>query len=235
MLALLIFLLLTLGQGSYNVGFSPMSPVDGGLEPTMKRFADDFAEADGAGVNVLLYAEFSLVWPSSRQAVTDACQNTSFVLGNAQKLLQMASNVSAVLINFCECSDGKVYNVNYVVTRDGVIATYRKSHVWFTRVFDEPDSPDLVTVSLFNRTFGLFMCYDILFSSPGPALRAKGVTRFLYNAAIPVVGTTVFRLWSLKEKASLYAAGGFKQVGAFIHGKRIDEHVGNIFIATNQD
>ena len=100
MLALLVLMLCSLGQGSYNVGFSPMSPVAGGLGPTLDRFSDDFAEADRAGVNVLLYAEFSLVWPSSREAMTDACQNASLVLGNAQKLLQKASNISAVLINF---------------------------------------------------------------------------------------------------------------------------------------
>jgi predicted amidohydrolase len=227
---LLFFLALAQQAYGFNVAFSTR-----GAPLNLTNVAADFETSRQSGANVLLFAEFSFLWPSSRSAVEAACTNTSFVLSSVQKLVRSSGNVSAALVNWIDCEGGKVYNANYVVSEDGVVAKYRKSHVWFKKIFDEPETPDLVTVQLFNQTFGLFMCYDILFSSPGPALRKSGISRFLYNAAIPIVGKEVFRLWSFKEKAQLYAAGGHDQVGAFLEGKDEAKKISDsVYLATNQ-
>jgi predicted amidohydrolase len=119
------------------------------------------------------------------------------------------------MINYCEfdATMTKLYNTNFVVGPAGVLQKYHKSHVWFTKVFDQPATPDLVIFDWQPQqqqqqhySFGMFMCYDILFHSPGPELRAKGVDVFLYNAAIPIVGHLAFSAWSLRYNATLIAA-----------------------------
>jgi 5-aminopentanamidase len=66
---------------------------------------------------------------------------------------------------FCELGDdGLVYNSAAVVGRDGVLAVYRKAHLWDAEklVFTPGDAPPPVVGLPFGRV-GLMICYDLEF------------------------------------------------------------------------
>lgn len=143
----------------------------------------------------------------------------------------MAKNASIIVaVNMCQFaaggspSDDKYYNTELVVSESGaVLAVYRKSHVWYTKCFDEPATPDLVTFNAsFGVEFGLFTCYDILFSTPGPALQKQGVRHFITSAAIPIVGSTADKFWSWKYGSALIASDlQMGQSGVFVKGSML--------------
>jgi hypothetical protein len=78
--------------------------------------------------------------------------------------------------------------------------------------------------------FGLFMCYDILFDTPAVVLRSRGVERFLYNAEIPILGSAVFRAWSLAHNATLISANRGSG-GAYVRGSHVAEQRGHLVLA----
>jgi predicted amidohydrolase len=66
---------------------------------------------------------------------------------------------------FCELGeDGLVYNSAAVVGRDGVLAVYRKAHLWDAEklLFTPGDAPPPVVSLPFGRV-GLMVCYDLEF------------------------------------------------------------------------
>ena len=66
---------------------------------------------------------------------------------------------------FCELGeDGLVYNSAAFVSQDGVLAVYRKAHLWDAEklVFTPGDAPPAVVDLPFGRV-GLMICYDLEF------------------------------------------------------------------------
>lgn len=227
-------------QAKYTAAFSSLatsSSSPSSVNETLALYARDFALADQAGADFLLFPEFSLFSPQSREQTRALCSpvHTAAMIASIQRELQQ-TNLTFAMVNYCEtvaCNGTcpfddhvQVFNTNFVIDRvRGVVATYHKSHVYMKKIFDQPSMPDLVVVDTYSNSlgakFGLFMCFDILFPSPGPALRKQGVTHFLYNAAIPIVGDTVFAVWSYTQKATLLAADHDNQGGAFVQGKQM--------------
>ena len=204
------------------------------LGKTWAVFERDLVQADLAGAKMILFPEFSFFWPKNRNQTLESAKNSSQMIAKVTALLSKCQNVSLVLYNFCETVNQSLYNTNFVIMKNASIVKYHKSHPWFTKIFDKPSSPDLMTVNFENTTFGLFMCYDIVFKSPSVILREKGIKSFLYNAAIPIVGADVFRIWSLKNDAILFASGGESQVGMFHSGHRDRTAFQNIFLANSR-
>src|SRR5690242_13581625 len=72
---------------------------------------------------------------------------------------------SAIAGGFCELGeDGQLYNSAAVVGVDGVLAVYRKAHLWDAEklVFTPGDGPPPVADLPFGRV-GLMICYDLEF------------------------------------------------------------------------
>ena len=147
--------------------------------------------------------------------------------------LQKMSSTSLAMANFCEIDEsGQIFNVNYVFNQTTVLAKYIKSHVWFKNVFDQPSIPDKVSFGAFGQKFGMFMCYDILFSSPSRDLIKDGISLFAYNAQIPILGRSVFSVWSWKNNATLIAGNpGKNNGGIFVKGKQITKEMAGLLVA----
>jgi predicted amidohydrolase len=200
------------------------------INATLSRFRDDFSAADSAGASFLLFAEFSIFFPGdlSRESVMSTCKDSSEVTALLGSTLMNRTSLKYAMVNFCEVDGSALYNVNFVLSSatGKVVAKYRKTHPWFKHIFDAPQKPDLI---VFNG-FGMFMCYDILFDTPSVVLRKQGVSKFLYNAAIPIVGKEVFTTWSLLHNATLIAAD-LNDSGAYVNGKRVGEKKANLILA----
>jgi predicted amidohydrolase len=79
---------------------------------------------------------------------------------------ELAGRYATTIVGgFCELGDdGLVYNSAAVVGRDGVLAVYRKAHLWDAEklVFTPGDAPPPVVGLPFGRV-GLMICYDLEF------------------------------------------------------------------------
>jgi predicted amidohydrolase len=79
--------------------------------------------------------------------------------------LLAARHATVVAGGFCELGeDGRLYNSAAVVSRDGVLAVYRKAHLWDAEklVFTPGGGPPPVVDLPFGRV-GLMICYDLEF------------------------------------------------------------------------
>jgi len=76
-----------------------------------------------------------------------------------------ARHATAIAGGFCELGeDGLVYNSAALVGGDGILAVYRKAHLWDAEklVFTPGDAPPPVADLPFGRV-GLMICYDLEF------------------------------------------------------------------------
>ena len=87
-----------------------------------------------------------------------------------------AAGEAVVVGGFCELGDdGLVYNSAAVVDSDGVIAVYRKTHLWDTekRVFTPgSDAPEVLATRV--GSLGVLICYDLEFPEMTRGLALSG-------------------------------------------------------------
>jgi predicted amidohydrolase len=79
--------------------------------------------------------------------------------------LLAGQHATVIAGGFCELGqDGRLYNSAAVVSGDGVLAVYRKAHLWDAEklVFTPGDRPPPVVSLPFGRV-GLMVCYDLEF------------------------------------------------------------------------
>jgi predicted amidohydrolase len=111
----------------------------------------------------------------------------------------------------CPADSHYQYNTDILFNENGeIVAKYHKSHEWpgFADVYDQVLEPSQVTYkSSFGVTFGLFICFDIMFDDPPKVLRKEGVEHFLYAVKQGEIGlNTLIKDWSKHQKAVVLAA-----------------------------
>uniref|UniRef100_A0A336LT70 CSON000083 protein n=1 Tax=Culicoides sonorensis TaxID=179676 RepID=A0A336LT70_CULSO len=107
-----------------------------------------------------------------------------------------------------------VYNTNVVFDRTGrVIAKYRKFNLFGEKGTLKPYKYDVVTFNTdFNVTFGMFICFDLMFEHPPMDLVRKGVKDIIFTAnwfsEIPFLSAVqIQQSWAYKNNVNLLAAG----------------------------
>jgi len=108
--------------------------------------------------------------------------------------INMLTSQSCTNPNVTCGKDGfSVYNSEFVFERDGsILSIYHKSHVYYVFTIQQPSNPDKVTLTTnFGVTFGLFICFDIMFPSPSVDLVNEGIKHFLYSASVGQAGKTL--------------------------------------------
>lgn len=84
----------------------------------------------------------------------------------------------------CDANKTNVYNTNVVFDRRGVVvAKYRKFNLFGEKGTRKPYKHDVVTFTTdFNVTFGLFICFDLMFEHPPLDLVRLGVKDIIFSA-----------------------------------------------------
>lgn len=84
----------------------------------------------------------------------------------------------------CDKNKVNVYNTNVVFDRKGaVIAKYRKYNLFGEKGTLKPYKHDVVTFTTdFNVTFGMFVCFDLMFEHPPLDLVRSGVKDIIFSA-----------------------------------------------------
>ncbi|CAG7637540.1 unnamed protein product [Allacma fusca] len=117
-----------------------------------------------------------------------------------------------------EISEGETrdlrYNTAVVFDRDGtIVAKYRKYNLFAEPQFDAPEIPELSTFTTdFGVTFGVFICFDLLFEQPAKQLVANEITHFVFPTSwideLPFLTAIQAQMfWASSSKATLLASG----------------------------
>jgi predicted amidohydrolase len=122
--------------------------------------------------------------------------------------------------NTVEKDGSNYYNTQVVTFNYTIVARYRKFHVFYTKCFTSPKL-ELVTFNVSSvYRFGIFTCFDILFSDPKMDLVKMGVKYFSYSSAIPVIGHDAVALFSGLYNVSVVSANNdLGEGGVVIDGK----------------
>ncbi|GAM27308.1 hypothetical protein SAMD00019534_104830 [Acytostelium subglobosum LB1] len=125
------------------------------------------------------------------------CDNTDTPILNALSCMALANKIVVVVnmadVQYCNTtndvncpSDGRYqFNTQVAFGSNGaIIGRYHKSHLYRGEapVMDQPIVPDIEMFTTdFNVTFGMMICFDILFEEPQSTLVAAGVNNFVYS------------------------------------------------------
>jgi predicted amidohydrolase len=108
--------------------------------------------------------------------------------GESTNLLQEACHKYkiAILMGLLEQGEGKIYNTAVLISPEGLVGKYRKSHLLCLGV-DRYILPgeDLPVFSLYQAKVGILICYDQRFPEPARVMALKGAQVILTPANLP--------------------------------------------------
>eukprot|EP01125_Pyxidicula_operculata_P013552 TRINITY_DN449_c1_g1_i1.p1 TRINITY_DN449_c1_g1~~TRINITY_DN449_c1_g1_i1.p1 ORF type:complete len:514 (+),score=97.13 TRINITY_DN449_c1_g1_i1:62-1603(+) len=156
-------------------------------------------------------------WNGEKQAISPITYRASclaFKYGIAL-VMNMGDIVPCVDNSTCPPEGHFQFNTQVAFDKNGTfLAKYHKEHLYYETQFDVPVNQSLITfyVSSIDVTFGMSICYDMMFGIPMLRTAETGVRDFVYSSwwvnTPPVLsGTSLQRAWSLTTQSNLLAAG----------------------------
>jgi len=253
LLSPLLLLLLPLATADYTAAIiqyssnSPPSPTtESIIALNLLYYNDKAAEAAAKSADIITFPEWGLFGTSGpanhRETMAPFCEDMEDS-STLTKLKQIAvDNAIVVVANVCEkvVDDDQnelLYNTEVAIAADGtLLAKYHKMHPFFPKTFDTPPEEEDVTFEAFGVTFGLFVCYDLLHSTPQTALLSQGVRHFPYSVALPslLLSKEYYQHWSKSNNATLLASnlGPVGGGGIFVRGEAVVHERADMVIAT---
>jgi hypothetical protein len=111
--------------------FSSVGP-EATINATLPLYARDMQEADAAGASWLLFPEFSLFAPQTRELTLSECASAPAVLATLGAMLARSRTLQFALVNLCvierDTNGTRLFNANFVLSAatGDVAAVYRK-------------------------------------------------------------------------------------------------------------
>jgi predicted amidohydrolase len=160
-----------------RVACQQIAPVVGDLEGNRQLTSDAIAEAVASGAQIVVLPELAssgYVFESVQEARSCAEPAGGPTL---QSWSRAASASGAVVVGgFCELGDnGLLYNSAALVDATGVVAVYRKIHLWDReKLFFEPGLECAPVVETRFGRIGVQVCYDLNFPEVARGLALAG-------------------------------------------------------------
>ncbi|BBY31862.1 nitrilase-related carbon-nitrogen hydrolase [Mycolicibacterium sediminis] len=132
----------------------------GALEENLAAIGDALA-SDEPGPHLIVLPELA----TSGYVFVDADEARSLALrADDARLLELAGRLSpqtVAVVGFCEVDGDRLFNSALVIGADGILARYRKAHLWAAEnlVFDVGDEAGAVVDTPVGRV-GVAICYD---------------------------------------------------------------------------
>ncbi len=152
-----------------------LSPLVGDRPRNVDLISDAFRAAAESGVQLLVLPELAtsgyyLRDRAEARAVAMTVSDEQFDAWSAM----LAPGMTAVL-GFCEVRDGELFNSAAVLAERGVIAVYRKIHLWDDEklIFTAGNEPPVVVDTPAGR-LGTIICYDLEFPEMPRSLAVNG-------------------------------------------------------------
>lgn len=159
-----------------RIACAQIAPTIGALDANMELSAGAVADAVAQGADVVVLPELA----TSGYMFADADEARSVALragDSAFGAWASAAGDAIVIGGFCELGDdGLLYNSALAMDRDGVIATYRKTHLWdreklvFTRGAQLPS-----VLRTRHGAIAVMVCYDLEFGEVTRQVAIDGV------------------------------------------------------------
>jgi (R)-amidase len=138
--------------------------------------------AANAQTDLIVFPETCLMgFPSAEEV----CQVSEPVDGpSLSKVLQVVKekNISVVL-GFAETDSGRFYNSTVLLSPQGVVLKYQKTHLWATDIGTFEPGMQLATAMWNGVRVGILICFDIEFPETARALAAQGAELLLVTNA----------------------------------------------------
>lgn len=172
------------------MALSQINPVVGDLSGNENRIQADYAKAEAAGCQVIVYPELAVTgYPPE-----DLLLKKAFVRDNQLAVERIASDTGdcAAIVGFVHSEGGHLYNAVALCRNGGIQGVYHKQLLPNYAVFDEeryfepgPAANDGMAAGLFTVhgvTVGISICEDIWYSDGPVAAQASQGARILLNA-----------------------------------------------------
>jgi predicted amidohydrolase len=172
-----------------RVACAQIAPTVGDLEGNRRLALEAVREGVGAGARVVLLPELVTSgyvlesWEEARSCAEPA--DGPALRGWAE---EAAAGDAVVVGGFCElAADGLLYNSAAVVDAGGVLAVYRKIHLWDReQLFFEPGSEPAPVVETSVGRIGVGVCYDLNFPEVARSLALAGADLVALPANFPL-------------------------------------------------
>jgi len=173
---------------SVRVACQQLAPTVGDLEGNRTLTREAVREAVAAGARLVVLPELSTsgyVFESAEEA--RACAEPPDGPALRGWAEEAARGDAVVVGGFCELGDdGRLYNSAAVVGSTGVIAVYRKIHLWDReQLVFEPGSEPAPVVETQAGRIGLGVCYDLNFPELARGLALAGADLVALPANFP--------------------------------------------------
>ncbi|AQT80311.1 hydrolase [Mycolicibacterium litorale] len=159
-----------------RVACAQIDPTLGAVQANLKLSAGVIAEAVGRGAQIVVLPELA----TSGYMFADAEEARAAALRPSDPAFDAWRAVAGdaiVVGGFCELGDdGLLYNSAVVLDRDGVIATYRKTHLWDREklIFTPGDKLPQVLATRYGA-IAVMVCYDLEFGEVTRRVALDGV------------------------------------------------------------
>lgn len=173
-----------------RVALSQINPIVGDLPGNESKIQADYAKAEAAGCQVIVYPELAVTgYPPE-----DLLLKKAFVRHNQLTVERIASYTGdcAAVVGFVHAEGGHLYNAVALCRNGGIQGVYHKQLLPNYAVFDEDryfepglDTNEGLAAGLFTvhgATVGVSICEDIWYSDGPVAAQAAQGARILLNA-----------------------------------------------------
>jgi predicted amidohydrolase len=184
-------------------GTTTWFPYDVTDSGTTRQLILDFAD-ELPSTTLLQYDCSSDSVPDFFSAMSCAAKENSLLLS-----FNMFSKVLCANTTGCPADGYFLYNSEILFDEQGNIgAVYHKQHPWLSSLLDHPQETMHITYNAsFGVEFGIFICYDIVFSDPAVTLVSNGIKQFLYSASVLGIGKDLLIIpWSWLHGATVVSA-----------------------------
>lgn len=181
-----------LDTGVARIRCVQLAPVVADLAANRELILEAVRQAAAERVDILVLPELAAsgyVFHSKREAATVAITADHELF--AQIAEELADTAGVVVVGFCERGGGDaLFNSAAVVSAAGVLAVYRKTHLWDReKLFFTPGTEPPPIVDTPHGRLGVLVCYDLEFPEMPRSLALAGADLIAVPTNWPL-GTT---------------------------------------------
>jgi (R)-amidase len=154
---------------------------DGVVASNLQRVLAIIANADPQ-THLIVFPETCLMGFPSLEEVRSVAESEDGPTVTAVLQAVKRKGIS-VAVGFAEAHSGHFYNTTVLLSPDGIVLKYRKTHLWSSDVGVFEPGNQLVTAMWNGIRVGILICFDIEFPENARALAAQGAELLIVTNA----------------------------------------------------
>jgi predicted amidohydrolase len=157
------------------IGYFQFSPEFGNIIRNLEKVQDNLSRID-ADIIVLPELAFTGYYFEDRNELSTLAEDVSNS-PTVNALIKFCKNNNLhIATGFAECEGNKIFNSALLIGPSGLIATYRKLHLFNTeKEYFDPGNIPLKPININGTSIGLMICYDWVFPEVTRSLAIQGV------------------------------------------------------------